>query len=131
LRERCLPIGGVSVVIPVTNTTLAGPVCDVIGATMRLMTIVSPAIVLMLLGGCSLMGPSKPETLDMGGGLHSVTGTTLSTNIAAAREDAAERANAFCRASSHQAVIENFDDRRVHGDDHWGASTSSAVFYCR
>jgi hypothetical protein len=118
-------------VIPVTNTTLAGPVCDVIGATMRLMTIVSPAIVLMLLGGCSLMGPSKPETLDMGGGLHSVTGTTLSTNIAAAREDAAERANAFCRASSHQAVIENFDDRRVHGDDHSGASTSSAVFYCR
>lgn len=131
LRERRQPIGGASVVIRVTNTTLAGAGCAVIGATMRVMTSASLAIVLILLCGCSLMGPSKPEAVDMGGGHYSVTGTTLSTNIAAAREDAAERANAFCGASSHQAVIENFDDRRAHGDDHWGAPTSSVVFYCR
>ncbi len=122
--------GGVSGVIRVTNTTRPGPGCAVIGATMAVMTSASMAIVLILLCGCSLMGPSKPEALDMGGGLYSVTGTTLSTNIAAAREDAAERANAFCGRSSHQAVIENFDDRRVEGD-HWGAPSSSAVFYCR
>jgi hypothetical protein len=121
---------GVSIVIRVTNITRAGPGYAVIGATMYVMTSASPAIVLILLCGCSLMGPSKPEALDMGGGRYSVTGSTLSTNIAAAREDAAERASAFCGASSHQAVIEHFDDRRVH-DDHWSAPTTSAVFYCR
>lgn len=121
---------GVSIVIRLTNTTRAGPGRAVIGARMPIMTSASLAIVLILLCGCSLMGPSKPEALDMGGGLYSVTGTTLSTNIASAREDAAERAKAFCEASSHQAVIENFDDRRVHGDN-WGAPTTSAVFYCR
>jgi hypothetical protein len=118
IRERRLPIGGVSVVIRVTNTTRAGPRCAVISATMRFMTSASLAIVLILLCGCSLVGPSKPQALDMGGGLYSVTGTTLSTNLSSARQDAAAQANAFCGSSSRQAVIENFDG-------------SSAVFYCR
>jgi hypothetical protein len=122
-------MGGGSVVIRVTNTTRGGPGCAVSGATMRVMTSASLAVVLILLCGCSLMGPSKPEAQDMGGGRYSVTGTTVSTNIRSARQDAAAQANAFCGSSSRQAVIENFDDL-VHGG-HWGGLTSSAVFYCR
>ena len=83
----------------------------------------------ILLCGCSLMGPSKPEALDMGGGQYSVTGTTLSTNITSARQDAAARADAFCAHTSRHAVIENFDD--FAPDGHLGGPTSSAVFYCR
>ena len=63
----------------------------------------------------------------MGGGRYSVTGTTVSTNLTSARQDAAEQANAFCALSSRQAVIQNFDDF-AHGG-HWGGPTSSAVFY--
>jgi hypothetical protein len=96
---------------------------------MPVMTSASLAIVSILLCGCSLLGPSKPEALDMGGGRHSVTGTTLSTNITSARQDAAAQANAFCARSSRQAVIQNFDDFANGG--HWGGPTSSAVFYCR
>jgi hypothetical protein len=120
---------GVSVVIRVTNTTRGGPGCAVIGATMHFMTSASLTIISTLLCGCSLMGPSKPEAQDMGEGRYSVTGTTISTNIMSARQDAAAQANAFCGSSSRQAVIENFDDL-VHGG-HWGGPTSSAVFYCR
>jgi hypothetical protein len=65
----------------------------------------------------------------MGGGRYSVTGTTLSRNISSARQAAAVEANAFCGSSSRQAVIENFEDK-AHGDA-WGASTSSAIFYCK
>jgi hypothetical protein len=96
---------------------------------MRDMTSASPVIVSILLCGCSLMGPSKPEALDLGGGRYSVTGTTLSTNITSARQDAAAQANAFCASSTRQAVIQNFDDFKQGG--HWGGPTSSAVFYCR
>jgi hypothetical protein len=101
----------------------------VIGAKMRVMTSASLATVSLLLCGCSLMGASKPEALDLGGGRYSVTGTTLSTNITSARQDAAAQANEFCASSSRQAVIENFDDF-VRGG-HSGGPTSSAVFYCR
>ena len=93
------------------------------------MTSASLATVSILLCGCSLIGPSKPEAHDMGGGRYSVTGTTLSSNITSARQDATALANAFCARSSRQAVIENFDDF-VHGG-HRGGPTSSAVFYCR
>ena len=96
---------------------------------MHLMTSASLAAVSLLLCGCSLMGPNKPEALDMGGGRYSVTGATLSTNITSARQDAAAQANAFCAHSSRHAVIENFDDFVQGG--HWGGPTSSAVFYCR
>ena len=98
-------------------------------AKMRVMTSVSLATVSILLCGCSLTGPGKPEALDMGGGRYSVTGTTLSTNITSARQDAAALANAYCARSSRQAVIENFDDFTQGG--HSGGPTSSAVFYCR
>jgi hypothetical protein len=96
---------------------------------MRFMTSASLAAVSILLCGCSLMGPSKPEARDMGGGRYSVTGSTLSTNITSARQDAAALAHAFCARSSRQAVIENFDDFVQGG--HRGGPTSSAVFYCR
>ena len=46
-----------------------------------------------------------------------------------ARGDAVERANEFCAASSHQAVIERFSDKERGGN--WGAPTSNAVFYCK
>ena len=75
------------------------------------------------------MGLDRPQALDMGGGHYSVTGTALSSSIDLARGDAVERANEFCAASSHQAVIESFNDK-AHGGD-WGAPTSSAVFYCK
>jgi hypothetical protein len=93
------------------------------------MTSASLVAVSLLLCGCSLLGPNSPEALDMGGGRYSVTGSTLSTNITSARQDAAAQANAFCAHSSRHAVIENFDDY-VH-DGHSGGPTSSAVFYCR
>jgi len=96
---------------------------------MRLMTSAVLATVSILLCGCSLMAPSGPQAMDMGGGHYSVTGSTLSTNITSARQDAAAQANAFCAHSSRQAVIENFDDF-LHGG-HSGGPTSSAVFYCR
>ena len=96
---------------------------------MRFMTSASLAAVSVLLCGCSLIGPAKPEAQDLGGGRYSVTGTTLSTNITSARQDAAALANAFCAHSSRQAVIENFDDFVQGG--HRGGPTSSAVFYCR
>ena len=99
------------------------------GAKMRFMTSALLATVPILLCGCSLLEPSKPEALDMGGGHYSVTGSTLSTNITSARRDAAALAGAFCARSSRQAVIENFDD--FAHDGHSGGSTSSAVFYCR
>jgi hypothetical protein len=82
-----------------------------------------------LLCGCSLMGLDRPEALNMGGGRYAVTGTALSSSIEVARGDAVERANEFCAASSHQAVIESFNDK-VHGGT-WGEPTSSAVFYCK
>jgi hypothetical protein len=85
-------------------------------------------VVLTVLCGCSLMGPSKPDAADLGGGHYSVSGTTLSKSISSARQEAAAQAVAFCASSSRQAVIENFDDR---ARDAWGASTSSAVFYCK
>ena len=93
------------------------------------MTSASLVAVSLLLCGCSLMEPNNPEALDMGGGRYSVTGSTLSTNITSARQDAAAQANAFCAHSSRHAVIENFDDY-VH-DGHLGGPTSNAVFYCR
>jgi hypothetical protein len=93
------------------------------------MTRVALATISILLCGCSLVAPSRPEAQDMGGGRYSVTGTTLSTNITSARQDATEMANAFCARSSRQAVIENFDDFAQGG--HSGGPTSSAVFYCR
>ena len=99
------------------------------GAKMRFMTSALLATVSILLCGCSLLEPSKPEALDMGGGHYSVTGSTLSTNITSARQDAAAAAHAFCARSSRQAVIENFDDFVEGG--HAGGPTSNAVFYCR
>ena len=89
----------------------------------------SLAVVPILLCGCSLLEPSKPNAVDMGGGRYSVIGTTLSNNITSARQAAAVQANAFCSSSSRQAVIENFDDK-AHGDA-WGARTSSGIFYCK
>jgi hypothetical protein len=96
---------------------------------MRVMTSASLVAVSLLLCGCSLIEPSKPDAQEMGAGRYSVTGTTLSTNITSARQDAARAANAFCARSSRQAVIENFDDFVDGG--HRGGPTSSAVFYCR
>ena len=96
---------------------------------MRVMTSASLAALSLLLSGCSLLGSDRPEAQDMGGGHYSVTGTTLSTNITSARQDAAAAANAFCARSSRQAVIENFDDFVQGG--HAGGPTSNAVFYCR
>ena len=93
------------------------------------MTSASLAALSILLCGCSLMGPDKPEAHDIGGGRYSVTGTTLSTNITSARRDAAALAGAFCARSSRQAVIENFADIAPGG--HWDGPTSTAVFYCR
>jgi hypothetical protein len=87
------------------------------------------AVVPILLCGCSLMEPSKPDAVDLGGGRYSVSGTTLSGNISSARQVAAVQAHAFCGSSSRQAVIETFADK-VHGDA-WGASTSRAIFYCK
>jgi hypothetical protein len=87
------------------------------------------AVTLMVLCSCSLMGPSKPDAVDMGGGRYSVTGSTLSGNLGSARGAAAEQANEFCGSSSRQAVIEGFQDK-AHGDA-WGAPTSSAIFYCK
>lgn len=113
----------------VTNTARAVLGWSVIGAKMRVMTRAWLATASLLLCGCSLMGPSRPDALDMGGGRYSVTGTTVSSNVTSARQDAAEQANAFCALSSRQAVIQNFDDF-AHGG-HWGGPTSSAVFYCR
>ena len=80
---------------------------------------------LALLSGCSLIGASdKPEAVDIGGGRYSVTGTTLSSYVSSARQDATDRALAFCRASSRQVVIESFADKASGG-------ASSAVFYCK
>jgi hypothetical protein len=93
------------------------------------MTSASLATVSLLLCGCTLIGTSKPEAQELGGGRYSVTGTTLSTNITSARQDAAALANTFCARSSRQAVIENFDDFVQGG--HSGGPTSSAIFYCR
>ena len=87
------------------------------------------AVAPILLSACSLMGLDRPQALDMGGGHYSVTGTALSSSIDLARGDAIERANEFCAASSHQAVIESFNDK-AHGGS-WGAPTSNAVFYCK
>jgi hypothetical protein len=116
-------------VIRVTNTAHAVPGWSVIGAKMRVMTSALLATLSLLLCGCSLLEPNRPDALDMGGGRYSVTGTTLSTNITSARQDAAEQANAFCARSSRQAVIQNFDDFANGG--HRGGPTTSAVFYCR
>lgn len=89
----------------------------------------SLAVVLIALCGCSLIGPSKPDAIDLGGGVYSVSGTILSSNLGSAREAAAEQASEFCSSSSRQAVIERFQDK-VNGDA-WGARTSSATFYCK
>jgi hypothetical protein len=87
------------------------------------------AVVLMALCGCSLLAPNRPDALDMGGGLYSVTGTTISGNLGSAREAAAAQASEFCGSSSRQAVIENFEDK-TQGDA-WGARASRAIFYCK
>jgi hypothetical protein len=87
------------------------------------------AVVLAALCSCSLMAPSRPDAVAMGGGVYSVTGTTLSGNLGSAREAAAEEAHEFCGSSSRQAIIESFQDK-AQGDA-WGARTSSAIFYCK
>lgn len=89
----------------------------------------SLTVILILLCGCSLMGLSKPDAVDMGGGRYSVSGSTISGNLGSAREAAAEQAHEFCGSSSRQAVIESFQDK-AHGDA-WGARTSNAIFYCK
>ena len=89
----------------------------------------SLGVALIALCGCSLMGPNKPDAVDMGGGVYSVSGTTNSSNLGSARAAAAVEANEFCGSSSRQAVIEGFQDK-MHGDA-WGGSTSSAIFYCK
>lgn len=89
----------------------------------------SLAVVLIALCGCSLIGPNKPDAVAMGGGVYSVSGTTLSGNLGSAREAAAVQASEFCGSSSRQAVIEGFQDK-VNGDA-WGGRTSSAIFYCK
>jgi hypothetical protein len=101
----------------------------VIGAKIYFMTSAPLAAVTIFLCGCSLMEPSNPDAESLDGGRYSVTGTTLSTNITSARQDAAALASAFCARSSRQAVIENFDDF-AHGG-HSGGPASSAIFYCR
>src|SRR5690242_18923905 len=97
-----------------------------VSAKMYLMTSASLAAVSILLCGCSLMEPNKPEALDMGGGRYSVTGATLSTNITSARQDAAAQASAFYVHFTRHAVIENYNDSAQGG--HLGGPTSSAVF---
>ena len=87
------------------------------------------AVVPLWLCACSLMEPTKPEAVDLGGGRYSVSGTTISGNLGSARQDAAEQANAFCGSSSRQAVIESFENKKR--GDAWGASTSSAIFHCK
>jgi len=87
------------------------------------------AVLPILLCGCSLIQPSRPDAVDMGSGRYSVTGTTISGNLGSAHQAAAEQANAFCGSSSRQAVIEAFEDKS-RGDS-WGARTSSAIFYCK
>jgi len=89
----------------------------------------SLAVILIALCSCSLMGPSKPDAVDLGGGVYSVSGTTLSGNLGSSRDAAAEQANEFCSSSSRQAVIERFQDK-ANGDA-WGARSSSAIFYCK
>jgi hypothetical protein len=113
----------------VTNTTRVGAACAVVGVRMRLMTSASLAVVSMLLCGCSLLEPNKPDAVDMGGGRYSVTGITVSSNIVSARHAAAVQASAFCGSSSRQAVIESFDDQ-AQGDAR-GERASSAIFYCK
>jgi hypothetical protein len=81
---------------------------------------------LALLCGCSLIGVSgNADTVDIGGGRYSVAGSTLSPSVGSARQDATDRAAAFCGASSRQAVIESFADNKTNGN------ATSAVFYCR
>jgi hypothetical protein len=84
-------------------------------------------VVPILLCGCSLLEPSKPDAVDLGSGRYSVTGTTLSGNLGTAHQAAAEEAVAFCGSSSRQAVIEGFADKA----DAWGSRASSAIFYCK
>jgi hypothetical protein len=87
------------------------------------------ALVPILLCGCSLLEPSRPDAVDLGSGRYSVTGTTLSSSLGSAHQAAAEEAVAFCGSSSRQAVIEGFEDK-ARGDA-WGARASSAIFYCK
>jgi hypothetical protein len=80
---------------------------------------------LALLSGCSLIGASdNADTVRIGAGRYSVTGTTLSPSVGSARQDATDRAVAFCGASSRQAVIESFADTASR-------DATSAVFYCK
>jgi hypothetical protein len=82
-------------------------------------------IALALLCGCSLIGASdKADAVNIGGGRYSVTGTTLSPHLGSARQDATDRAAAFCGTSSRQAVIESFADQA-------NAAATSATFYCK
>jgi hypothetical protein len=82
-------------------------------------------LALVLLCGCSLIGAwDKPEATDIGGGRYSVTGSTVSPYVASARQDATDRAAAFCGVSARQAVVESFADK-ANGD------ATSAVFYCK
>lgn len=86
-------------------------------------------MVLIGLCSCSLIGPNTPDAVPMGGGVYSVSGTTLSGNLGSAREAAAMQATEYCGSSSRQAVIEGYQDK-VHGDA-WGGRTSNAIFYCK
>ena len=85
---------------------------------------------LVLLCSCSLIGSlDHAEAVHISGARYSVTGTTVSPSVGSARQDAADRAAAFCGASSRQAVIESFADK-ANGDA-WGGPSTSAVFYCK
>lgn len=81
-----------------------------------------------LLAAVALAGCAHPSVQDMRNGQHSLTATAPSGGFSGSREEAIERANAYCARSGQQAVLEGFYDKPQLGAA--GEHSSSLIFSC-
>lgn len=76
------------------------------------------------LAGCA----QQPPVQELRNGQHSLTATAPSGGFSGSREEAIERANAYCARSGQQAVIDGFYDKAQLGAA--GEHSSSLIFSC-
>jgi hypothetical protein len=78
----------------------------------------------LALAGCA----HRPDIQDLGNGQHCLSAVSPSGGFSGSHEEAAERANEFCRRSHQRAVIDGFYDKSGVGPA--GEHTSSIIFSC-
>lgn len=84
--------------------------------------------VVLVLAAVALPGCAPESVQNLRNGQHSLTATAPSGGHSGSREEAIERANAYCARSGQQAVIDGFYDKPQLGAH--GEHSSSLIFSC-